>query len=88
VICHQYWDVEQRNGATVAELKKEVKEWLDVVEEYYKVKPVIYTNIGFYNQNLGKEFDEFPLWVAHYYQPQQPRINRSGISGNTVMKQS
>ena len=69
-------DVEQRNGVTVDGLKKEVKEWLDVVEGYYKVKPVIYTNIGFYNQNLGKEFDEFPLWVAHYYQPQQPRINR------------
>ena len=69
-------DVEQRNGVSVAELKKEVKKWLDVVEEYYRVKPVIYTNIDFYEQNLGSGFDTYPLWVAHYYEPHQPRIKR------------
>src|ERR1043165_8642261 len=33
-------DVEQLNGATTQQLKKEVKEWLAVVEQYYKVKPI------------------------------------------------
>ena len=69
-------DVEQRNGVSVTELKKEAKKWLAVIEEYYGVKPIVYTNVDFYNQNLGSDFDSYPLWVAHYYEPHQPRIKR------------
>jgi lysozyme len=72
-------DVEQMNGATTAQVKKEIKKWLDVVENYYHVKPIIYTNVGFYNRCLGSEFDQYPLWVAHYYEPEQPRINRGWV---------
>ena len=72
-------DVEQLNGSTAAELKKEAKKWLEVVENYYHVKPIIYTNVDFYNRNLGSEFDQYLLWVAHYYQTEQPRINRSWL---------
>lgn len=69
-------DIEQLYGATIVQLKKEIKIWLAVVENYYHVKPIIYTNVGFYNRCLGNEFDQYPLWVAHYYQLQQPRISR------------
>lgn len=69
-------DIEQLNGTSPAQLKKELIEWLTVVESYYGVKPVIYTNVDFYKRNLGSDFDSYPLWVAHYYQEQQPRINR------------
>ncbi len=72
-------DIEQLNGATSAEIKKEAKEWLDIVENYYKVKPVIYTNVDFYNRNLGADFDKYPLWIAHYYQPEKPKIGREWI---------
>ena len=69
-------DVEQRNGVSKATLQKEVRAWLQTAEAYYHVKPIIYTNVDFYNQNLGSEFDDYPLWVAHYYQQDQPRISR------------
>ena len=69
-------DVEQRYGTSKQQLQKEVREWLTVVENYYHVRPVIYTNVDFYNQNLGSGFDDYPLWVAHYYQQEQPRISR------------
>lgn len=69
-------DIEQLNGTSPAQLKKELMEWLTVVENYYGVKPVIYTNVDFYKRCLGSDFDSYPLWVAHYYQEQQPRINR------------
>jgi len=69
-------DVEQLYGATYTQLKKEVKVWLDVVENFYHVKPIIYTNVDFYKRCLGEGFDQYPLWVAHYYQLQQPRIDR------------
>ena len=72
-------DVEQLNGVSPEQLKKELKAWLDITENHYGVKPIIYTNVDFYNRNLGSEFDKYPLWVAHYYQLDQPRINRGWI---------
>jgi lysozyme len=70
-------DIEQMNGISIAVVKKELKKWLDIVENHYKVKPVIYTNVDFYTKNLGKDFDSYPLWAAHYYQYSEPRISRS-----------
>ncbi|MEI2739177.1 MAG: glycoside hydrolase family 25 protein [Chitinophagaceae bacterium] len=72
-------DVEQLNGASAEQLRKEIKKWLEIVENHYGVKPIIYTNVDFYNRNLGSEFDTYPLWAAHYYQPEQPRINRGWV---------
>lgn len=72
-------DVEQLNGVSSEQLKKEVKKWLEIAENHYGVKPIIYTNVDFYNRHLGSEFDDYPLWVAHYYQMVQPRINRGWV---------
>jgi len=72
-------DVEQLNGANPIQARKEIKKWLEIVENNYGVKPIIYTNVDFYNRNLGSEFDEYPLWVAHYYRIDQPRIDRGWI---------
>ena len=72
-------DIEQTYGVSKQVIKNEMKEWLNIVENYYNVKPIIYTNIDFYKQNLGSDFDTYPLWVAHYYQPRQPRIKRDWV---------
>ena len=72
-------DIEQLNGTSSAQLKKEAKQWLETVEAYYRIRPIIYTNVEFYKRNLGSEFDSYPLWVAHYYQPEQPRISRGWV---------
>lgn len=69
-------DVEQTYGVASAKLRERVQEWLDVVEEYYGVKPIIYTNVDFYKQVLKDEFDDYPLWAAHYLQRHRPRIHR------------
>ena len=69
-------DVEQSNGASANRIRAEVKSWLDVVEEYYTVRPIIYTNVDFYERYLKGYFDDYPLWVAHYLQPHKPRISR------------
>lgn len=69
-------DVEQTYGASAAQIRKEVKTWLDIVERNYAVKPIIYTNVDFYERYLNGFFDDYPLWVAHYLQPHQPRITR------------
>ena len=69
-------DVEQAGRVKAATIRKEVKAWLDVVEKYYGVKPIIYANISFYKRYLEGYVDDYPLWVAHYLQPDQPRIER------------
>ena len=69
-------DIEQTYGVSMTVLKKELKEWLSVIEYYYGVKPIIYTNVDFYSRCLGKEFNSYPLWAAHYFQYDTPRINR------------
>jgi lysozyme len=47
-------------------LKKGLKNWLDIVEKHYHVKPILYTSYSFYLDNLAKEFSNYPLWVATY----------------------
>ena len=69
-------DVENHFNMSPTVIRREVKEWLDVVEEYYGITPIIYTNVDFYEKFLKGFFDEYPLWVAHYLQPHQPRISR------------
>lgn len=72
-------DVEHIQNATKDQLVKEVKTWLKVIEDHYDIKPIIYTNISFYNNYLGKDFDKYPLWIAHYQKHTLPRIDRSWL---------
>ncbi len=69
-------DIEQLYGTNPAKMRKEIKEWLTTVEEHYKVKPIIYTSVSFYADYLNGEFDQYPLWAAHYLEKNKPRINR------------
>ena len=61
-------DVEKTGGLTVAQLRKAVKTWLDIVEAEYGVKPIIYTGYRFKLDYLNTPvFNEYPYWIAHYY---------------------
>lgn len=72
-------DIEQLYGVKPAKMRREIKEWLDIVEDHYGVKPIIYTYVTFYSNFLGAEFDGYPLWVAHYQERDRPRITRPWI---------
>ena len=69
-------DVEISRKISVKQMREEVKIWLDKVEEHYGVKPIIYTNISFYEKYFAGVFDNYPLWVAHYLQPDKPRTKQ------------
>jgi lysozyme len=72
-------DVEQHNGLPVSVLRQRVREWLQVVEQACGAKPILYTNVHFYEQYLGSDFDSYPLWIAHYLQPEAPRTRRKWV---------
>lgn len=72
-------DIEQTYGVDINLVKEELKEWLTVIENHYRVKPIIYTNVDFYKYCLDKDFDSYPLWAAHYFERNEPRIRREWI---------
>ena len=62
-------DVEKSGGQSKAEIRDGVRQWLRIVGEYYGTKPIIYTYHSFKRDYLNTpEFDEYPFWIAHYYQ--------------------
>ncbi|WP_343304786.1 glycoside hydrolase family 25 protein [Chitinophaga niabensis] len=72
-------DIEVHNNQPPAVIRSTARIWLEDMEKAYGVKPIIYTNIHFYEKYLGKEFDDYPLWVAHYYQKDKPRSARNWV---------
>jgi lysozyme len=68
-------DIEKAYGISVSQIKEEVDDWLNIVEKYYGVKPIIYTNIDFYMKYMQNDFGDYPVWIAHYLQPAKPRID-------------
>jgi lysozyme len=72
-------DVEQTNNISQDKLNHQIVDWLKQVESYYNIKPIIYTNIDFYNKYLREDFDDYPVWIAHYLQPDKPRIDHQWI---------
>lgn len=64
-------DIENKRkweGKSKAEVQKMAKEWLDIVEKHYGVKPILYTSVSFRRDILdAPEFDQYPFWMAHYY---------------------
>ena len=70
-------DVETYNGQDLTTFLDEIEVWLKIIEDHYKVKPIIYTNAAFYNKYLSGRFDEYPLWVAHYQNQKSPSVDRN-----------
>ena len=62
-------DVEHKpKNQSDEEFVASVREWLDIVEEHYGVKPIIYTYYKFKTRYLNDSvFDSYPYWIAHYY---------------------
>jgi lysozyme len=72
-------DVEQDFDVDEATLKTNVIECLNELEKHYGVKPILYSYIDFYNNFLGKNFDDYPLWIAHYTEKNEPDISRNWL---------
>ena len=47
-------------------LQQGLKRWLRYVDDYYKVKPIIYTSEKYYKDFLKEEFKDYSFWIANY----------------------
>lgn len=67
-------DVEVVDGATKAEIIIGVRTWLEMTEMHYGIRPIIYTNVKFYNKHLVGYFDDYPMWIARYNDHAEPKL--------------
>ena len=59
-------DVEVLDEATRTELISGMRTWLYLTEIRTGVRPIIYTNLGFYYRHLAGHFDDYRFWIARY----------------------
>ncbi|MEO1514544.1 MAG: GH25 family lysozyme [Bacteroidota bacterium] len=44
-----------------------IRSWLQIVEKHYQVRPIIYTNLKYYNRYIAGNFDDYQVWMARYH---------------------
>ena len=59
VVDVEYYGDKEENPPKKDDVIRELKVFLDIVEEEYGVKPLIYTRSDIYDQYLNGEFDEY-----------------------------
>jgi lysozyme len=61
-------DVEETNGMTREQVQRYTKQFLDILEKHYKVRPILYTGRDFYRVHFADEpaFKPYILWIANY----------------------
>lgn len=61
-------DVEERNNWGNAEYHRNLQEFLDLVENHFGKKPIIYTVNSFYNLNLSGKYKSYHFLIGRYGQ--------------------
>lgn len=70
VVDVEFYGDKEKNPPEKDEVVEQLNEMLQALEEYYQVKPVIYTTYKVYNAYIKDAFEEYPLWIRNvYYQP-------------------
>lgn len=59
-------DVEMVGHDTEGRLYPKLKQFLNVLENHYQVKSIIYTSPKFWNKHFHKNLSDHPLWIAEY----------------------
>jgi len=62
-------DEETLDGVSPEEMRKQLQAFLTAVEKKTSTKPIIYTTLSFYADYLAGFFNDYPLWIAHYDEP-------------------
>lgn len=60
-------DIEEHpRNQSMDNLKLGLRRWLDIVENHFGVKPILYSGDKYYSDFLEKEFSDYTLWIANY----------------------
>lgn len=53
-----------------------LKNWCNIIEDYYGVKPIIYCTEGFFNWHFKEDFKDHILWIGKYNKKYQPSVGK------------
>jgi lysozyme len=59
-------DIEENALRPDKKIIEDIGTWLRLAENYYGIRPIIYTNQSFYNKFIKGNFENYPLWIADY----------------------
>ena len=65
----EYYGDKEENPPKKEDVVRELKIYLERIEEEYGVRPLIYTRPDIYEKYLKGEFDEYRKWISSLYQP-------------------
>ena len=65
----EYYGDKEQNPPEKADVVRELRIYLDMVEKEYGVKPLIYTRSDIYEKYLKGEFDDHKKWISSLYTP-------------------
>lgn len=65
-------DIETAGGLPTDEFCDSLFAFLQLVEEAYRQKPLLYTYTNFYNKHLQGKIDGYPLMIAQYTDDREP----------------
>lgn len=69
VIDVEYYGNKRSNPPERSDVVENLGLMLEVLEQYYEIKPIIYTTYTVYNDYIKGEFEDYPLWVRSVYCP-------------------
>ena len=72
-------DVEETGDFSSCQISEGALQWLKIIEDHYGVRPIVYSNVDFYQTHLSGTLNRYPLWVAHYHNFGRPRILRNWL---------
>lgn len=59
-------DVELRGKSPLPQFIQRLRTFIQGIEKHYKVKPILYTSVNFYNKYLAGHFDDYVYMIARY----------------------
>ena len=65
----EYYGDKEQNPPDKEDVIRELKIFLEMLEEEYGVKPLLYTRSDIYYKYLKGEFDEYKKWLSSFYTP-------------------
>ena len=65
----EYYGDKEQNPPEKTEVVKELKMYLEMIENEYGVKPFIYTRSDIYEKYIKGEFDDYKKWMSSVYTP-------------------
>jgi lysozyme len=69
VVDVEYYGDKEQNPPEKEAVVRELRAYLELIEQEYGVKPMIYTRSDVYDKYLKGEFDEYKKWMSSLYTP-------------------